>query len=71
MNEKVINMVKGFGISKSTILFKISIVKFENKYLIMKTSSLSLHFVKNNFRIIQEICHENHGEFKYNHLQNT
>ena len=31
----------------------------------MKKSSLSLHFLKNNFKIIKEICHENASEFKW------
>ena len=52
MNDNFINMVKESGISKSTILFKISIAKFVNKYPRMKKSSLSLHFLKNNFTII-------------------
>ena len=45
-------MMNKFGISKSTIVFKIWIVKFINKYLRMKKSSLSLHFLKNNFKTI-------------------
>ena len=44
MNDNFIKMVKEFNISKSTILFKISIVKCINKYPRMKKSSLSLHF---------------------------
>ena len=64
MNENFINMVKELGISKSTILFKISIVKFVNKYPRMKKSSFSLHFLKNNLKIIKEICHENASDFK-------
>ena len=64
MNDNFINMVKEFNISKSTILFKISIARFINKYPRMKKSSLSLHFLKNNFKIIKEICHENANEFK-------
>ena len=63
-NEHFIGMFKELGISKSTILFKILIVKFVNKYLTMKKSSLFLHFLKNNFKIIKEICHENASEFK-------
>ena len=46
--------------------FKISIVKFLNKYPKMKKSSLSLHFLKNNFKIIKEIYHENASEFEVN-----
>ena len=57
-------MIKKLGISKSTILFKISIVKYVNKYPGMKKSSLSLHFLNNNFKIIKETCHENASELK-------
>ena len=64
VNENALGMIKKLGISKSTILFKISIVKFVNKYPGMKKSSLSLHFLKNNFKIIKETCHENASEFK-------
>ena len=52
-------MIKEFEISKFTILFSISIAKFGNKYPRMKTSSLSLYFLKNKFKIIKEICNEN------------
>ena len=45
-NENFIDMIKKLGVSKSIILFKISIVKFVNKYPRMKKSSLSLHFLK-------------------------
>ena len=57
-------MIKELGICKSTILFKISIVKVVKKYPRMKKSSLSLHFLKSNFKIIKKICHENASEFK-------
>ena len=43
-NGNFIDMIKKLGISKSTILFKTSVVKFVNKYPRMKKSSLSLHF---------------------------
>ena len=46
------------------MVFEISIVKFLKKYPRMKKSSLSLHFLKNNFKIIKEVCHENASEFK-------
>ena len=64
MNDNFFDMVKKFWISKSTMVFKRSIVKFVNKYLRMKRSSLSLHFLKNNFKMINEICHKNASEFK-------
>ena len=57
-------MIKELGISKSTILFKITIVKFVNKYSRMKKSSLPLHFLKNILKIITENCHENARAFK-------
>ena len=43
-NKSFIDMVKEFEISKSIILFKISIVKFVNKYPRMKKSSLLFIF---------------------------
>ena len=64
VNENFIAMVKKLGISQSAILFKISIVKFVNEYPRMKKSSLSLNFLKNNFKIMKEICHENASELK-------
>ena len=64
-NDKLINLVNNFKINRSAMPFKISIVKFRNKYPKMKKSSLSLHyFLKNNFKIIKEICHENASEFE-------
>ena len=59
-----IDMIKKRSISKYTILFKIFIVKFVSKYPRMKKCSLSLHFVKNSFKMIKEICHKNACEFK-------
>ena len=43
---------------------KISIVQFWNKYRKIKKSSLSVHFLKNNFRIIKKICDANASDFK-------
>ena len=63
-NENFIDMIKKRGISKYTILFKIFIVTFVSKYSRMKKCSLSLHFVKNSFKMIKEICHKNACEFK-------
>ena len=60
-NNKLINLVNNFGISKSTMVFKISIVKFLNNYPKMKKSSFSHHLLQSNF---MEICQENASEFK-------
>ena len=46
-------MVNQFGISQSTMVFKIAIVKFLNKYPRIKNSSLSIHFVKHKFKILK------------------
>ena len=62
-NDKFINMVNQFGISKSMMVFKISIVRFLNNYLKVKQSSLSLHFLKNNFKVTKKICRESASEF--------
>ena len=64
MNENLIDTAKEFMINESTILFKISSVKFVNKYPRMKKSSLFLHFLRYSFKIIKEICHENTSESK-------
>ena len=63
-NENFTDTIKKLGTSKSSILFTISIVKFVNKCLRMKISKRLLHFLKNNFKIFKEICHENASEFK-------
>ena len=59
--EKTSNSIKS---PDEAILFKISIVKFTNKYSRVKKSLLSLPFLKNNFKMIKDIRHENTSEFK-------
>ena len=63
-NAKFIEIVKQFGLRKSTVIFKIIIVKLTDKYPKIKNSSLSLHFLKNYFKMIKEICEENSSEFE-------
>ena len=62
--DKFINMVNQCGISKSTIVFKISIVRFLNNYPKIKKSLLCLPFLNNNFKI-KEIFQQNVSEFKW------
>ena len=64
LNDNFINMVNKFRISKSTLIFKISIKKFLNKYPRIKKLPLSLHFLNNSFKIIKEIFRKNDCEFK-------
>ena len=63
-NSKFTSAVTNLTISKSTINFKIGIVQFIHDYPKMKKSSISLHFLKNNFRIIKEVCREHSSEFQ-------
>ena len=61
---KSIEIVRQFCYSKSTIIFKINIVKLINKHPKIKNPSLSLDFSKNCFKLIKQICQESAGEFE-------
>ena len=61
---KFTNAVSKFNISKTTINFKIGIVKFVVHFPKMRTSSLSLFYLKNNFRIIEDVCEEHASQFQ-------
>ena len=63
-NNKFISAVTEFGISKTTINFKIDIVKFIENYPKMKKSCISLFYLKNNFRVIKNVCQEHASEFQ-------
>ena len=63
-NNRFTNAVAGFRISKATVYFKIGIIKFIDDYPKMRKSSISLHFLKNNFRLIKEVCKEHASEFQ-------
>ena len=53
-----------FKISKTTINFKIGIIKFINDYPKMRKSCISLHYLKNNFRVIKDIYKEQATKFQ-------
>ena len=55
-NTTFTSAVAKFKISKATINFKIGIIKFIDDYPKMRKSSISLHFLKNNFRVIKDVC---------------
>ena len=63
-NNKFISAVSAFKISKATTNFKIGIVDFIDKYPRMEKFCISLYYLKNNFRIIKEVCQENASEFQ-------
>ena len=63
-NNKSVNAVTELGISNTTINFKIDVVNFINQHPGMKKSSVSLFYLKNNFRIIKNVCQEHASEFQ-------
>ena len=64
-NNRFTSAVAKFRISKATINFKIGIIRFIDDYPKMRKSSISLHFLKNNFRLIKEVCKGHASEFQY------
>ena len=63
-NNKFMSTVNDFKISKTTINFKICIIRFIDDYPKMRKLSISLHFLKNNFRVIKDICKDYASEFQ-------
>ena len=53
-----------FEISKTTMNSKIDIVNFIDKYPKMRKSSISLFYLKNNFRIVKNVCQEHASQFQ-------
>ena len=62
--ERLISMILQFGVSKSTIVFKIALFQLINNYPKIKNLSLSLHYFKRYLKTIREICKENASKFK-------
>ena len=62
-NSTFVNAVTEFGISKTTINFKIDVVNFISQYPGMRKSSISLFYLKNNFQAIKNVCQEHASEF--------
>ena len=63
-NNKVANAKTEFEISKTTMNFQIDIVNFIDKYPKMRTLCISFFYLKNNFRIIKNVCQEHASEFQ-------
>ena len=63
-NNRLTGAVTNLKRNKATIDFKIGIIKFIEDYPKMQKSSVSLHFLKNNFRIMKEVCREHASEFQ-------
>ena len=62
-NNKFMSAVTAFNISKATVNFKIGIIKFIDDYPKMRKSNISLHYLRNNFRVIKEVCKDHASEF--------
>ena len=62
-NNKFTTAVSEFKISKTTINFKIDIVKYIDKYPKMRTFCIFLFYLKTNFRVIKKVCQEHASEF--------
>ena len=60
-NDKFFNAVTEFGISKTAINFKTDVM---DQYSGMRKSSISLFYLKNNFRMIKNVCQEHTIEFQ-------
>ena len=63
-NNKFVNAVTEFEVSKTIMNFKIDVVNFIDKYPKMRKSCISLFYLKNNFRIMKIFCQEHAGEFQ-------
>ena len=63
-NAKFTEMVKRFGVSRSTIKFKINIVKLIDMHPKTQNSTISFYFLKNHFKMIKEMREENFSEFE-------
>ena len=63
--ERFVNdVVTKFKVSKSTIVFKITLSKLIDKYPKIKNSSLSLQYFKKHLTLIKELYKESASEFK-------
>ena len=51
------------GISRSTIFFKMNIVKLADKYSKLRRLSSPLNIFNNSAKIVKEVCKESESEF--------
>ena len=63
-NRKLKSSVEQFKTTKGTIIFNMNIVKLVDKYPKVITSSVTLNFLKNYYKDINNICKENKDDFK-------
>ena len=63
-NNKFASAATKFKISRTTINFKIDIVNFIDRHPKTRKSCISLFYLKNNFRLIKEVCQEHASKFQ-------
>ena len=63
-NDKFEGAITNLKIGKATMNFKIVIIKLLDDYPKIRKSSVSLHFLKNNFKTIKEVCREHASKFQ-------
>ena len=57
--QKFIKLVNEINVHKTTMIFKINIVKPINTHLKLVKSSVTLGFLENHYKGIKQICNEN------------
>ena len=62
--EMFAKLVNELGIHKTTIIFKINVLKVCKKYPKLLKSSIALQFFKNYHKDIKAICEENEEDFR-------
>ena len=50
-------------LNKSTVYFKMNLYKFISRYPVLGRPTLSSHYSKNNFRLINSICKDDTNLF--------
>ena len=63
-NEKFVKLVSELGIHKTTIIFKVNVVKLCKKYPKLPKSSIGVGFLKNYHKDIKAVCEENGKDFR-------
>ena len=63
-NNRFTSAVTNLKINKATTNSRIGIIKFIEDFPQMQKSSVSLHFLKNSFKVIKEVCREHASEFQ-------
>ena len=57
------DFIKNVGLSRSSTYFKLGLYKILKKFLTLKKSTLSPHYVKNHFKVIRSDCKSNANIF--------